>query len=163
MCRDGTVGASAGSVTIAITGGDSGWAITAALYTGVVQTGQNDFGTDTVADAGGDTISVTNIDVSAGGMVALVASCGTNSSTWGSWTYPLDEKADFGTATSSLQMGFGTDTESSAQSNKTYEVVSTDAGLRKTGKQTPAGNVKLPFGSPVPTRKWFQFEYLQQA
>jgi len=41
-CDEDDLGASNGSVTIAIVGGDGGWAVHAHLYTGVIQTGPTD-------------------------------------------------------------------------------------------------------------------------
>ena len=60
-CDEDDLGASNGTVTVAITGGDAGWGTHAHLYTGVDQTGPTDSGIDETS-ATVATVTVTGID-----------------------------------------------------------------------------------------------------
>ncbi len=120
------LGSSSGIVTIAITGGDSGWAVHAHLYTGVDQYGPTDYGygpTDYGIDetsASTTTATVTGIDVPANGLVVMGSGQGTGGLT-ATWTSPLVERIDGGVADpSSADMADASAVESIQQTNKTY-------------------------------------------
>ncbi|MCK4791868.1 MAG: DUF2341 domain-containing protein, partial [Desulfobacteraceae bacterium] len=113
------LGASTGTVTIAITGGDATWAVHAHLYTGVDQSGPTDSGIDNTS-ASTTTATVTGIDVPANGLVVMGSGEGQDGLT-ATWTAPLVERIDGGVADpSSGDMADASAVESTQQTNKTY-------------------------------------------
>jgi len=112
------LGVSSGVVTIAIQGGDAGWGVHAHLYTGIAQDGFTDSGIDDTS-VGISTITVTGIDVPAGGIVVMGAGEGTGGLTVNNWTSPLTERQD-GPDPASADLFSASDIETTAQTNKTY-------------------------------------------
>jgi len=113
------LGASTGTVTIAITGGDATWAVHAHLYTGVDQSGPTDSGIDNTS-ASTTTATVTGIDVLANGLVVMGSGEGQDGLT-ATWTAPLVERIDGVVADpSSADMADASAVESTQQTNKTY-------------------------------------------
>jgi len=75
-CDEDDLGSSNGSVTIAIQGGDSGWATHASLFTGVSQNGPNGSAVDDSTTSGASVTTETTISVSNGDVVATAAAQG---------------------------------------------------------------------------------------
>jgi hypothetical protein len=111
------LGASAGTVTITATGGDSGHGVIAMLHTGVSQSGPYDSGYDNTS-AGINTITVNNIDCPANGIVIANWGEGRGSQTI-SLPSPLIERATYDPSSADLWASSGI--ESSAQTNKQYQ------------------------------------------
>jgi len=97
----------------------------------VAQSGPNDSGIDETSVSPTTTISVPDIDVSAGGVVVMGAHNGTQGLTVNTYTSPLSEQtaADPGSADGVTASGI----ESSAQSNKTYTATWSSAPNRSSG------------------------------
>ncbi len=124
------LGTSAGTVTIAFTGGDTGWAIHAHLYTGVIQTGPDGswFNDTAVAQT---TIPVTGVNVPANGLVVMGAGHGSAGTATG-WTAPLTERTD-GPNPASGVLATASAIETSAQTGKTYTSTMSVSFNRGTG------------------------------
>jgi hypothetical protein len=132
FCDEDDLGSSNGVVTVAFSGGDSGWATHAHLYTGVSQSGPSDFGIDQTS-ASVNTVTVTGIDVPADGLVVMGASQGSRGSfNDGGWTSPLTERTD-GFAPSTAILATASETESSIQTGKTYIATASVSFNRGTG------------------------------
>ncbi len=116
-CDEDDLGSSAGSVTIAIVGGDAGWGVHGHLYIDVDQTGPAGSWVEEAA-TGVATIEVELVDVPADGLVVMGAGHG-SSGTFTSWTSPLEERTD-GPNPSSAVLATASEVESSAQTDKTY-------------------------------------------
>ena len=115
------LGASNGTVNINYTtqnGSDGGWAVHAAIFTGVdpaatpIDTGVN---TTAVNDT---TVTVTGIDCPAGGLV-LFATCNGTGGDVTSWTSPVATRTN-APDPSSAALAIGSGVESSAVTNKSY-------------------------------------------
>ncbi|MDP2704972.1 MAG: DNRLRE domain-containing protein [bacterium] len=120
-CDDDDLGSSSGTVNVTITSGCSGaeCGIIAQSFTGVSQSGQNDYGTD--FDGVNLTTTEASIDTPADGLVVMGA-CNGNTGTWGSWTSPLTEREDFNTITGGAPFAGASGVETSTQTNKQYQV-----------------------------------------
>jgi hypothetical protein len=129
-CDEDDLGSSADSVTIAITGGDSGWGVHAHLYVEVDQSGPTGNWTEEAA-ASVSTIEVELVDVPADGLVVMGAGNG-ESGSWTSWTSPLVERTD-GPNPSSAVLGTASEVETSAQTDKTYIATASGTFNRGTG------------------------------
>lgn len=125
------LGASNGSVTVSIAGGDSGWGLHAMLHTGVDQSGPQDFGFDETSVSVA-TITCTGVDVAADGLVVGGFCEGTGGLTESSVTSPLDQKQD-GPDPSSADLFSYAGVESSTQSNKSYILTLNASHNRATG------------------------------
>ena len=117
-CDEDDLGSTSGSVTVAITGGSASWATHALLYTGASHFGPTDYGINNSAVATA-TVSVTNIDVAAGGMALMTGGTGDGTTSVSSWTSPLTDKQDGPDPTGAL-LNEASGVESSVQTNKTY-------------------------------------------
>ena len=119
-CDEDDLGASFGSVTVAVTAaGGTGWGLHAHLYTGVDQGGPTDWGIDqTSAGTTTQHIQVPGIDVPANGLVVMGAANGNGGYTT-TWTSPLTERTS-GPDPSSADLMTASAVETSAQTNKTY-------------------------------------------
>ncbi|MFQ5918992.1 MAG: hypothetical protein ACE5I4_02965 [Thermoplasmata archaeon] len=129
-CDEDDLGASGGLVTVAIVGGGFGWAVHAHLYTGASQTGPADIEIEDAA-VGTTTIEVEFVTVPAGGLVVFGAAHGSSGSFTG-WTSPLLERMD-GPDPSSAVMASASETESAAQTDKTYIATASSSFNRGTG------------------------------
>jgi len=138
-CDEDDLGASNGSVTVAIAGGSASWGVHAHLYTGVIQSGPLDSGIDNTS-VGGTTVTVPGIDVSANGLVVMGASEGTGGFTGSSYTSPLIERDNTPGASTTFLTSSGV--ESSAQTNKTY--VTTFSGTINRGSAVVASWDEAP-------------------
>ena len=116
-CDEDDLGASNGIVTVAISGGNSGWATHALLYTGASQAGPTDFGIDETS-ANVTTLTVTGIDVPANGLVVMGAAQGLSGTATG-WSAPLTERTA-GPNPASAVLATASAIEFSQQTNKTY-------------------------------------------
>ena len=114
---EATLGSSNGSVTVAITGGDTGYGVHAATFYGVDQAAPGEYQIEDQAVDPASTISIENQDCPANGLVCMVAGHGLTDA-FSSWTSPLTT-IDTSNPTSAI-MASGSGIESSAQSNKTY-------------------------------------------
>lgn len=130
-CDEDDLGSSSGSVTIAIQGGNGGWAVHGHLYTGVAQNGPVDSGIDQ-SSTSTDTITVTNIDVLANGLVIMGAGHGSSGTGISSWASPLSTRQN-GPDPSSAELTDSSAFESSAQTNKTYIATFSGSFNRGTG------------------------------
>jgi hypothetical protein len=124
------LGSSNGTVTITIAGTGltaSRWATHAQLFTGIVQSGPNDSGVDTTS-VSLTTATVTNINVSAGGIVTMGGANGTQGRT-ATYTSPLTQTsiADPSSADGVTAEGI----ESSAQTNKSYVITWSGAAVNR--------------------------------
>ena len=147
-CDEDNLGASNGVVTVAIQGGDLGWAVHAHLYTGASQSGPSDSGINQTV-VGGSIVSVSGIDVPENGLVVMNAGNGA-SGTWNSWTSPLTERTD-GPNPSSAVFGTSSGIESTVQTGKTYTATASVSDiLRGTGIVGVWGGVSPP-PPPPPT------------
>lgn len=124
------LGASAGSVTIAITGGDAGWAIHAQVFYGVDQDGEFDAEIEEAVASAAD-IDVENVTVPAGGIVVMGAGQGSSGQA-DNWTSPLIEVTD-GPGPSSAVLATAAAIETSLQTNKTYSCTMSVTFNRGTG------------------------------
>ncbi|MFQ5908897.1 MAG: hypothetical protein ACE5JE_08770 [Thermoplasmata archaeon] len=129
-CDEDDLGASAGSVTIAIVGGAASWGVHAHLYTQVDQTGPTGSWIEEAA-ASVSTIEVELVDVPANGLVVMGAGNG-ESGSWTGWTSPLSERTD-GPNPSSAVFGTASGVEASAQTDKTYIATASTTFNRGTG------------------------------
>jgi len=123
------LGSSNGTVTVAITGGDTGWMIGPMLFTGCAGGTPTDSGKNTTATS--TTIPVTNIDCSANGLVVACFSHARSSKTMSGQTSPLTEVQEYDNSVFDTCLCHGV--ESSAQTNKTYTVTLTGSGFANTG------------------------------
>ncbi len=132
-CDEDDLGSSNGAVTVAISGGDADWGTHGHLYTGVSQSGFTDSGIDQ-STTSGTTITVTGIDVPAGGLVVMGAATGNSGGfTTGGWTSPLTERTD-GPNPSSAVLATASGAESSQQTGKSYTATAdTTITTRATG------------------------------
>jgi hypothetical protein len=130
-CDEDDLGASSGSVQVAITSGITGWAVHTHLYTGVDQGGPADFGIDNTS-VSTDTVIVPGIDVPADGLVVMGAAEGTQNLTLTTWTSPLVERTN-SPDPSSADLMTASGIESSAQTNKTYTATFSAPHNRATG------------------------------
>ena len=123
---------SEGSVTVAIVGGDAGWAVHAMLHTGVDQNGPVSSGSNNTV-VGGTTIDVTGIDCSENGLVVAGYGNGNGGFTQSGITSPLVLRQN-GPDPSSADLFSNSGVESSAQTNKTYtQTLSATITTRATG------------------------------
>lgn len=151
--NEAALGVSNGSVTCAITGGDSGWATHALIAIDANQGGVHDTAVDEVTTSSDQNVGA--VDVPAGGIAVLVGSGGgTTSDTFDAWTSPMIEgiEAD---PTSAI-MGHGYAEESSLQTGKTYQFTLTNdhnrisAVLASWGPVAVGGtNPHGPLGHPL--------------
>ena len=130
-CDEDDLGSSGGVVAVAFTGGDAGWAIHAHLYTEVSQSGPADFGIDQTS-AGINTVTVSDINVPAGGLVIMGAGEGQGGLTVNNWTSPLTQRTN-GPDPSSADLITASGIESSSQINKSYVATFSGAFNRGTG------------------------------
>lgn len=129
-CDEDDLGTSSGLVTVAIVGGNFGWASHAHLYTGVSQTGPSDIEIEDAA-VGVSTIEVEFVTVPAGGVVVFGAAHGSAGSFVG-WTSPLLERTE-GPDPSSSVLATASEVESSSQTDKTYIATASSSFNRGTG------------------------------
>lgn len=125
------LGASSGSVTVAITGGNADYAISAMLHTGVSQAGPNDSNFNDT-ELTGPTIPVTGIDVSAGGLVVAGYGQGQGALTLSSVTSPLAER-DNQDAGGGADLFVTSGIEATVQVAKTYTATMSAVYNRATG------------------------------
>jgi len=92
-CDEDDLGASNGTVTIALTGADTGWATHVHLYTDVSQTGPGDSGIEN-SGTNTDTIAIESIDTWEDGVLVMSAGASTQSINFTSWTSPLTERLE---------------------------------------------------------------------
>lgn len=127
--QESALGASSGSVTVAITGGDAGWAVTAQVFTNVAAGGPSDSNINQTAVTG-PTIPVTGTDVVAGGLVVAGYGQGTSGLT-STYTSPLVERESVDPSSADLFLASGI--EVSAQTAKTYTATMSGTYNRGTG------------------------------
>ena len=130
-CDEDDLGASNGSVTVAITGGDASWGTHAHLYTGAGQTGPTDVGIDQTS-ASVTTVTVTGIDVPQNGLVVMGAGQGQGGLTVNAWTSPLVERQN-GPDPTSADLIEASGIETTAQTNKSYVATFSATFNRGTG------------------------------
>ncbi len=132
-CDEDDLGASNGSVTVAITGGTTAanWAVHAQVFTGVGQTGPTDFDVDETSITPTQTTTPGAINVAAGGLVVMGASNGQGALTVNSYTSPLTEQTSADPASADGVTAAGK--ESSAQTGKTYQITWSAAPNRSSG------------------------------
>jgi hypothetical protein len=124
------LGASAGSVTVAISGGDADWAVHAILYTNVSQNAPVDTEINNTIETGPD-ITVTSVNCPANGLVVAGFGQGQSGLTQSSITAPLVQRET--AAPSSADLFTYSGTESSEQTNKTYTLTWSATFNRGTG------------------------------
>jgi hypothetical protein len=115
---ESALGSSSGTVNVACTGGDAGWAAHVHVYYGVDQSAPYDFEIEE-AVASGNTISVENVSSSDGSVVIFGAAQGMGGRTAASWTSPLSVRTD-GPDPSEADLATASGVESSGQTDKTY-------------------------------------------
>ena len=127
--QESGLGSSSGTVTISISGADSGWSLHAMLHTGVDQSGAvHDFGKDE-SSVSSTTVSPAGIDVPANGLVAAVWAEGQGGLTESGITSPLITRQD-GPDPSSADAFTSEGVESSPQSNKSYRLTLSSSANR---------------------------------
>jgi len=124
------LGASNGTVTVALTGGNSNMGVIGLLHIGVDQSGPKDSNYDNTSVAVA-TVTVTGIDVTANGLVIAGWGEGTETLSINSQTSPLVERALYLPFSGDLFVSSGI--ESSLQTNKVYSVTFSADHNRATG------------------------------
>jgi hypothetical protein len=111
------LGSSSGTVTVACSGGDAGWATHVLVYYGVDQSAPYDLEIEE-AVTNGTTISVENVSSSDGSIVIFGAAQGLGGLTPG-WTSPLSVRTN-GPDPSEADLATASGVETSGQTDKTY-------------------------------------------
>ena len=124
------LGSSSGTVTVAITGGDTGWAVAAQVFTNVASATANDSGINETVTTGPD-IDVTGIDANSGGVVVAGYGQGTGGLT-ATYTSPLVERESIDPA-GGADLFLASAVESGGASAKTYTATMSATFNRGTG------------------------------
>ena len=131
-CDEDNLGSSSGTVTVAIQGGSTAWAVHALLFTGASQSGPTDTSTDTASISPTITTTMPGMDVPAGGGIVIGVGNGTQGLTVNSWTAPVATRFSAADPTSA-DLVSASGIEASAQTNKTYQATWSAAPNRSSG------------------------------
>lgn len=131
-CDEDNLGSSSGTVTVAIQGGSVAWAVHALLFTGANQSGPTDTSADTTSISPTTTVTMSGMDVPAGGAIIIGVGNGTQALDVNSWTSPVATQFSAADPTSA-DLVSGSGIEASAQTNKTYQATWSAAPNRSSG------------------------------